>query len=358
MMDELITFFSENMSTVVSATAPFVSSVLTAVFLRRNTKAQEVEKLKTGQFNEAINELLHNQKMTYLELYKTKNFLKIAHKADKYYSEKYANAHKKEEDTTKQNQYDFDWFINFYEFCGNVSNDQMQKLWSKILAGEINKPNTYPLRLIDDLRKMSSYDLKLIEKVSEYIIYRKSEPSYIPNLFYYLSTSLISQKDLLKLRELNIVFDSSDYNTRESIQNSPECSWAITNENILIGYSIKHLKSKIFSFKDIFIPVYRLTEIGEKIFELIHAKTSDKAILCYGISLNEQIGIHAYEKPRKDYEISVYKIKGLYEAENNYLCDYTVDLLDEFDAIHAYYSVYNERNADRQSSITVMRPRF
>lgn len=59
-----------------------IGSIITAVFLRRNTQAQEFEKIKANKFSEVVNDLLESGKMTLTEYYKTKNFLKIAKIAD------------------------------------------------------------------------------------------------------------------------------------------------------------------------------------------------------------------------------------------------------------------------------------
>lgn len=73
--------------------------------------------------------------MTYTEFYKAKNFLKIAKKADTHYSQK--------QQDRNYNFYDFDWFMRFYEAVGNISDDDMQDIWARILAGEINNPSFF-----------------------------------------------------------------------------------------------------------------------------------------------------------------------------------------------------------------------
>lgn len=65
-----------------------IGSIITAVFLRRNTQAQEFEKIKANKFAEVANDLLESGKMTLTEYYKTKNFLKIAEMADSMVQEK------------------------------------------------------------------------------------------------------------------------------------------------------------------------------------------------------------------------------------------------------------------------------
>lgn len=112
-------------------TSPAIGGIVTAIsgaiigalFLRSNTSRQEFEKLKNGKLDEAVEDLLESGEMTYTELYKTKNYLAIAQKADerivseKVGERKYGNE-----------SFSFDWFVRFYEAAGNISNEEMQSL--------------------------------------------------------------------------------------------------------------------------------------------------------------------------------------------------------------------------------------
>lgn len=60
--------------------------------------------MKAGKYSEALDDLLENGKITYFELYKCQNFLKIAKIADEYHQEK-------QEEESKF--FDFDWFMRF-----------------------------------------------------------------------------------------------------------------------------------------------------------------------------------------------------------------------------------------------------
>ena len=83
-----------------------IGSIITAVFLRRNTQAQEFEKIKANKFAEVVDDLLESGKMTLTEYYKTKNFLDIAEIAD--------GMVQKKSNKSNGKQYNFDWFIRYY----------------------------------------------------------------------------------------------------------------------------------------------------------------------------------------------------------------------------------------------------
>ncbi len=60
------------------------------------------------------------------------------------------------EDKSKPENVDDDWITNFFDKCRIVSNAEMQKLWSRVLASEANTPGAFSRRtvnLISDLEK-------------------------------------------------------------------------------------------------------------------------------------------------------------------------------------------------------------
>lgn len=51
-----------------------------------------------------------------------------------------------------------DWTTQFFEQCQDISDEQMQSVWSKILAGEIARPGSYSLRTLSLVRELSKRD--------------------------------------------------------------------------------------------------------------------------------------------------------------------------------------------------------
>lgn len=50
---------------------------------------------------------------------------------------------------------DDDWLVNFFDKSRLVSDDDMQNLWAKILAGEANEPGSYSKRVVAAVSTMS-----------------------------------------------------------------------------------------------------------------------------------------------------------------------------------------------------------
>jgi hypothetical protein len=161
---------------------PAISTVFGAVvstlFLRKNTSQTEIEKIKQAKFANVADTLLDAGVITHLEYYKCKNFTKIAEKADKYYAEQRA----KEETETKPKQINIDWFVRFFEDAGNVSDEMMQELWAKILAGEVKQPGRFSLRTLETLKNMSQEEARALKAVAPYAMRMGSEVYVVNNV--------------------------------------------------------------------------------------------------------------------------------------------------------------------------------
>ena len=59
---------------------------------------------------------------------------------------------------------DKDWVAQFFNHCQDVSNEQMQALWSRLLAGEVAKPGSFSLRTLASTRTLSKHDADLFTR--------------------------------------------------------------------------------------------------------------------------------------------------------------------------------------------------
>ena len=65
-----------------------------------------------------------------------------------------------EESSNPENVED-DWITNFFDKCRIVSDEEMQSLWAKVLAGEANSPGTYSKRTVNFLGSLDKTDAQL-----------------------------------------------------------------------------------------------------------------------------------------------------------------------------------------------------
>ena len=240
-----------------------VGAIMTAVFLRRNTKTQEFEKIKANKFGEVADDLVESGKMTLTEYYKTKNFLKIAEMAD-------SMVQKKRNNSIDQ-QYSFDWFIRYYEASGNISDKEMQILWAKILAGEIEKPSSYSLRTLDVLRNISKEEAERFVKICNAAIKIESGKYAIPADHDYISKNNINYSDILMLEEIGLINSGSGIYINDDLESDTESKLYMYGS--LIVKAIASEKRK-FSLR-----VYPFTNVGNELATLIDRESNEENFL-------------------------------------------------------------------------------
>lgn len=82
---------------------------------------------------------------------------------------------------------DEDWKTRFFNIAQDVSNEEMQELWGRILAGEIKQRKSFSLRTLELLKNLSKDEAEIFTKLAEYkfvsgnkyLIYNKNK--YIEN---------------------------------------------------------------------------------------------------------------------------------------------------------------------------------
>ena len=65
---------------------------------------------------------------------------------------------------------DPDWTARFFDYVQDVSSEDMQKIWAKILSGEVENPGRTSLRTLDTLRNMTKRDAELFRDICPFII--------------------------------------------------------------------------------------------------------------------------------------------------------------------------------------------
>lgn len=149
-----------------------VSSLIATLFVRRGENIKALGTLKAHEFEKTTNELLSKGKLSYVELYKCRNFLNIAKRADEVIQDYQENETESEQNFNddEKNGFSFDWLMRFFDAVGNISNDDLQQLWGKVLANEISRPKSCSLRTLDMVRNMSPEEAKIFSILCQYVM--------------------------------------------------------------------------------------------------------------------------------------------------------------------------------------------
>lgn len=63
---------------------------------------------------------------------------------------------------------DNDWITNFFDKCRIISDDEMQKIWSKVLAGEANMPGTFSKRTVNFMSSLDKNEARIFLKLCSF----------------------------------------------------------------------------------------------------------------------------------------------------------------------------------------------
>lgn len=300
-MDETMLEIIKDGITIVSPVIQnCITALITTVFLRKNTSIEELEKLKANKFGEVVSDLLENDKMTYLEYYKCRNFLKVAKLADQA-----SQSRARKKSSKQETQFDFDWFMRFFDAVGNISNEDLQMLWGKILANEMERPKTCSLRTLDMIRNMSPEEANTFTILCKYIMESGSSYFIYPTGFYdehegYAAcTSVLSEaginyaNSIMPMLEAGILTGDHDL----AIYLEKGKNLGVHNENILCLIEYQGEDTKLFKQE-----AYFLTTNGVELYNIVRNMSDYESDTEYAIQCFKQM-----KEENQDMKIAAYR---------------------------------------------------
>jgi hypothetical protein len=162
-------------------------------------------------------------------------------------------------DNVSDEPVDDDWLSRFFNIGEDISNEYMQNMWSKILADEIVKPNSYSLRTLETLKNISTKEAKIFEKfVKLSFITKPGNDITVITTNQFLASYGLTPGDINLLRELNLI-DILNIVTVE--KDKPEHLIFPDNSLLII---------KNYDTANLIVPCNTLTTIGREISNLIN----------------------------------------------------------------------------------------
>ncbi|WP_343555115.1 DUF2806 domain-containing protein [Sphingobacterium sp.] len=69
-----------------------------------------------------------------------------------------------------------DWTSRFFNIVQDISDEDMQKLWGRVLAGEVSHPNSYSYRTLEVLKNLSKKDAEVFTRIANLSIHYQNSP--------------------------------------------------------------------------------------------------------------------------------------------------------------------------------------
>ncbi|MCU7261146.1 MULTISPECIES: DUF2806 domain-containing protein [Pseudomonas] len=154
---------------------------------------------------------------------------------------------------------DDDWLYRWRDCSSEVSSSDMQRLWGRLLAGEVKSPGMYSLRCLDFLRNLSQAEAKLIEEISCFEIQGMLVKQAVDERCQF--------EDLLQLEDLGVLSGVASGGLTNNVPLSmqltdAELEWQLRADKLCL--TVKSL----LSANRLELKAYRITPMGQQIIAL------------------------------------------------------------------------------------------
>lgn len=201
---------------------------------------------------------------------------------------------------------DDDWVVRFKNIAKDISSEEMQYIWGKILASEVEKPGSFSMRTLEIIRNLSKSEAAIFQKIIPFVI-------QLSNDYFVISDEAITKKyginytDIMVLDECNLV-ELSEVSCNPMMKKGTIRN-LITDSRLAIITGTSETPVKV-SFS-----VYKLTNAGKELYQILsHSPNND-----YFMDVSEhifkanvsKIGVTVHEVVENKPENTLYKTNAI-----------------------------------------------
>lgn len=201
------------------------------------------------------------------------------------------------------------WLSNFFEAAGNVEEEDLQKIWGKLLAGEIKRPNSYSLRTLNTLQNMTSQEAKTFQKIINFAV-RIGKNYFLPNQKNLLRNFDLPYEELLLLAENNLLTVDENLHTEGALK-------AGCSHPIIYNHLIADINTTSPNEIKIRLSIFPFTSIGKELMRLTEIVPNQNFFIEY---------IKQIEGQFKNTKAHIYKINKINVVNGQEICDCDTEL--------------------------------
>ena len=155
---------------------------------------------------------------------------------------------------------DPDWTAHFSQYAQDVSSEELQSWWSRILAGEIQNPGQTSLRTMSVLRDLSPQDASAFEKFADCVINGDSIfYSGAPNSAYF--NFHLKYLDVIHMQECGLINWQITSETVFDFDANMEIALRYHSDSLL-------LKEEVNRHYQLSVPFIQLTKAGQELYQI------------------------------------------------------------------------------------------
>ena len=175
---------------------------------------------------------------------------------------------------------DEDWLFRWRDSACMVSSEELQSLWGRVLAGEIKSPGSFSLRTLEFLKNISHEEALSIAKLAPFVLGNQC----IFKNEKILDSEGIDFGFLLGLQNLGITCGvDAGALSRTTSSNKPN-----KFNELLISHDRVLVVTREDSSKNMTLPIYGLTSLGQQVFKLGSFKSHEIYLRSVGQAICRQ----------------------------------------------------------------------
>lgn len=162
---------------------------------------------------------------------------------------------------------DHDWTARFFSDVQDVTSEQLQRIWAKILSGEVETPGRTSLHTLAILKNMSQRDAEMFANASRFVLNNfilldEKHTSHLEGFPLYSDILHLQSYGLLSAGPLH-----TRYQLNELLQDRP-CTFF---PHLDMMYGILAMANQ----REISIPCYLLTIAGQQLYSIMSVETNE-----------------------------------------------------------------------------------
>ena len=168
---------------------------------------------------------------------------------------------------------DPDWTARFFDHLQDVSSEDLQKVWAKILAGEVESPGRTSLRTLETLRNMTKRDAEMFKDICDFVLmegdifHNDSVDRFTPLKYGYVT----------HLQECGLIRPARDAVRLVKLTDN---GMAFTSHTINLL-----IKEKTQGNSELKIPVLMLTAAGRELYRFVRCKPHEDYLQAFSTFL-------------------------------------------------------------------------
>ncbi|MFN0051000.1 MAG: DUF2806 domain-containing protein, partial [Planctomycetales bacterium] len=182
------------------------------------------------------------------------------------------------DDDVSDESVDDDWLNRWRENAQDVSVEQIQAVWGRILTEEVKSPGSYSIGTLEFLRTISKNEALKIAEIGPYVLFNGT---FVFRDKPFLESREISFSKLLDLQELGILSGADAVGLSWSLNSAVEDVFS----NAIVAYGKVLVVDREAREPPMTLPVYRITKRGREILGLGNVMPDEEYIKHVGAQI-------------------------------------------------------------------------